>query len=120
MAKPANAGTGLSRRLILTSLNVRSAPDSIVVLRALTNGERVTFYPATERAAGGKVWAYIEAASVNGWVARINPTWEAQFAPVPVEPGLVSPWLSRDEIQQLATMHRRMAEILEAAIARTE
>ena len=65
------------------------------------NGASVVWYPGTKRSADGWQWVYVETGGRAGWMARVFPAWETQFAPLTtnVTPApsamLEIPWVSQ-------------------------
>ncbi len=90
--KPARAGDPEVGELQTgTFIRLRGAPTlQGTELARMRQGQRLRWYPATERRADNFDWVYVETdmndGALAGWIARVWAAWTTQFQPVPPEP----------------------------------
>jgi hypothetical protein len=118
--KPADAGTGVSRKL-KSGVNFRGAPStSGRIIRGLTTDTALVWYPGGQVVSGGYTWAWVEVGSDSGWIARVTPEWD-DLLTAPPSVGIPAWTLTDDEIRQsIAAWNKQIAALEEmkaAAIA---
>lgn len=114
--KPADAGTGQSRKL-KQSINFRGAPSTDGrMIRGLAADTALTWYPGGQIVANGYTWAWVEVGSEGGWIARVTATWD-DLLTLPPSVGIPAWTLSDDEIRQSITAFTNQLAAIDKQVA---